>query len=53
MGNSGQPDFIPSLQHLSQCGDELVSEHAEWGLQQLASGAGGATGCGDSDGGKT
>lgn len=53
MGNSGQPDFIPSLQHLCQCGDELISEHAEWGLQQLASGAGGATGCHDSDGGKT
>jgi epoxyqueuosine reductase len=40
MGNSGNEDFIPDLERLSQSGDEVLAEHARWAIEQLRSSAG-------------
>lgn len=35
MGNSGNRDFIPRLERLSENADETVAEHAKWAIEQL------------------
>ena len=35
MGNSGDHKFIPQLQQMSHSTDKMISEHAEWALQEL------------------
>jgi epoxyqueuosine reductase len=35
LGNSGRRDARPSLEALARCGDELVEEHARWGICRL------------------
>ena len=37
MGNSGLKKFVPSLERLSGCKDDLLAEHARWALRRLAS----------------
>jgi epoxyqueuosine reductase len=39
LGNSGLPEAIPALEHALQDPEPLVREHAQWGLDRLASGA--------------
>ena len=36
MGNSGNKDFMPDLQKLTEEPDTVVAEHAEWALRKLA-----------------
>jgi epoxyqueuosine reductase len=36
MGNSGNRDFVPVLEKLSNDEDEIIAEHARWSLQKLA-----------------
>ncbi len=38
MGNSGNPEFRPSLQELSNDEDPLVAEHARWAEQRIRAG---------------
>ena len=33
MGNSGDPSFLPQLEHLAQDPDPVVAEHARWALR--------------------
>ncbi len=35
IGNTGNPDHLPTLQHLSQHNDPLIAEHASWALRQI------------------
>jgi epoxyqueuosine reductase len=35
MGNARQEKFRPALEKLAASGDEVVAEHARWGIQQL------------------
>jgi epoxyqueuosine reductase len=35
MGNSGNPAFVPLLEHLLHDDEELIREHAAWALTQL------------------
>jgi len=35
MGNSGDAEFVPKLQELSQHSDPIIREHAEWALERL------------------
>jgi epoxyqueuosine reductase len=35
MGNSGNRDFIPDLEHLAHSEDEAVAEHARWAMEKL------------------
>lgn len=35
MGNSGNRDFVPTLERLRQEEDRVVAEHAEWALRKL------------------
>jgi epoxyqueuosine reductase len=36
MGNSGDPKYREALEHLAQCGDPLVEDHALWALGRLS-----------------
>jgi epoxyqueuosine reductase len=35
MGNSGNREFVPALEQMSDGGDPIVAEHARWALDQL------------------
>ena len=35
LGNTGNPDHLPTLQQLSQHNDPLIAEHASWSLRQI------------------
>jgi epoxyqueuosine reductase len=37
MGNSGEKQFIPQLEHMAGDEDAVVAEHARWALKQLQS----------------
>jgi epoxyqueuosine reductase len=38
MGNSGNPEFLPLLRHISETDpDEVVADHARWALNRLSS----------------
>jgi len=34
-GNSGEAALVPAIEHWSESGDELLSEHADWALERL------------------
>jgi epoxyqueuosine reductase len=38
MGNSGEKNFVPPLEHMKQDEDPVVAEHARWALKQLQAG---------------
>lgn len=38
MGNSGDPNFLPVLEKISEDSDPVVAEHARWALEKLETG---------------
>jgi len=38
MGNSGEKNFVPQLEHMKQDEDPVIAEHARWALKQLQAG---------------